>query len=296
MTQAHRATSRLGRTFARRVAVAIVVAMVAGFLTLAAAVARAAVSTNWAGYVSKGHGQSARFRRVVGSWTQPTASCTRAATYSAFWVGLGGYSAGSKLEQTGTEADCTKSGPPRYAAWYEILPNPPVNARLAVRAGDVIAASVTTDQTGVVVYLRNLTTGRDFSKQIHLHNPDASTAGWIAEAPSECGDSGCHTLPLTNFGTVSFAGAAAELRGYVAGIASARWTALAIELEGDFAGLTAGTGPTFASAAPSPLTSSASAFSVTWKQVSAPAPSSTERIGPPTPEGSPVADGSHVRF
>ena len=66
MPHAHRATSRLGRTFARRVAVAIVVAMVAGFLTLAAAVARAAVSTNWAGYVSKGHGQSARFRRVVG--------------------------------------------------------------------------------------------------------------------------------------------------------------------------------------------------------------------------------------
>ena len=295
MPQAHRATSRLGRTFVRPVAVAIVVAMVAGILTLAAA-AGAAVSTNWAGYVSKGHDPSARFRRVVGSWTQPAASCARAVAYSAFWVGLGGYSAGARLEQTGTEADCTKSGRPRYAAWYEFFPNPPVSAGLAVRPGDVIAASVTTNRTGVAVHLRDLTTGRHFSKQMYMHNPGASTAEWIAEAPSECGNDGCHTLPLTNFGAVSFAGAAAELRGYVAGIVSARWTALAVELEGDFAGFTAGSGPTFASAAPSPLTSSASAFSVTWKQVSAPAPSSTEPIGPPTPEGSPVADASHVRF
>ena len=297
MHQAHPATSCLGRTFVRLLAVAIVVAMLAGMLTLAAAVTRAAVSTNWAGYVSKGHGASARFGRVVGSWAQPTASCAHAVTYSAFWVGLGGYSGGTtKLEQTGTEADCTKSGRPLYGAWYEILPNPPMHARLAVRPGDVIAASVTIDQTGVVLHLRNLTTGREFRKQIHTHNPDASTAEWIAEAPSECGRGSCHTLPLTNFGTVSFAGAATELGGYVAGISSARWTALEIELEGDYVGFTASTGPTFASAAPSRLTSSASAFSVTWKEVSAPAPSSTEQIGPPAPQGSPIANASHVRF
>jgi hypothetical protein len=275
----------------------MIVAMAAGLLTLAAAVARAAVSTNWAGYVSKGHGESGRFGRVVGSWTQPTSSCARAVTYSAFWVGLGGYSAGSgKLEQTGTEADCTKSGRPLYDAWYEVLPSPPVQARLAVRPGDVIAASVTTNQTGVALHLRNLTTGRQFHKQVHMHNPDASTAEWIAEAPSECGNSDCHTLPLTNFGTVSFAGAATESGGYVAGISSTRWIALEIELQGDFAGFTANTGPIFAGAAPTPLTSSASAFSVTWKEVSAPAPSSTERIGPPPPQGLPIANASHVRF
>jgi hypothetical protein len=281
----------------RAFAFAMTVAMAAGMLTLAAAVARAAVSTNWAGYVSKGHGASARFGRVVGSWVQPAATCAHAVTYSAFWVGLGGYSAGSTtLEQAGTDADCTKSGRPLYAAWYEILPNPPVHARLAVRPGDVIAASVTTDHSGVVLHLRNLTNGRQFSKQIHTHNPDASTAEWIAEAPSECGRGGCHTLPLTNFGTVSFAGAAAELGGYVAGISSARWTALEIELEGDFAGFAANTGPIFASAAPSVLTSSASAFSVTWKEMSAPAPLSTERIGPATPPGLPTANAPHVRF
>jgi hypothetical protein len=275
----------------------MILALAAGMLTLAAAVARAAVSTNWAGYVSKGRAASARFGRVVGSWTQPTATCAHAVTYSAFWVGLGGYSAGStKLEQTGTEADCTKSGRPLYAAWYEILPSPPVQVRLAVRPGDVIAASVTTDQAGVVLHLRNLTSGQQFGKQIHMHNPDASTAEWIAEAPSECGNGGCRTLPLTDFGTVSFAGAAAELGGYVAGISGARWTALEIELEGDFAGFSTSTGPSFASAAPSALTNSASAFSVTWKEMSAPAPSSTERIGPPPPPGLPTANAPHVRF
>jgi hypothetical protein len=170
--QAHPATSRLRMTFVRMLAVAIVVAMLAGVLMLAAAVTRAAVSTNWAGYVSKGHGASARFGRVVGSWAQPTASCTHAVIYSAFWVGLGGYSGGAtKLEQTGTEADCSKSGRPLYAAWYEILPNPPMHARLGVRPGDVIAASVTTHQTGVVLHLRNLTTGRQSASRFTRITP-----------------------------------------------------------------------------------------------------------------------------
>jgi hypothetical protein len=297
MHQAHSASNSLSRKLARLLAVALVVAMVAGMLMLGARVARAIVSTNWAGYASKGHGHSARFGSVVGTWTQPTASCARAVTYSAFWVGLGGYSSdNTELEQTGTEADCTKSGRSLYAAWYEVLPNPPVKANLAVRPGDVIAASVTARHTGVLVRLRNLTTGRRFSKQVHMQKPFASTAEWIAEAPSECGTDGCHTLPLTNFGTVSFAGAAAELGRYGGGISSARWSALEIELEGDFAGFTASTGPTFASASPSPLTSSASAFSVTWREMSAPPPSSIERIGPPAPVGSPIANASHVRF
>ena len=70
----------------------------------------AAVSSNWAGYVVKSH---VSFERVVGAWTQPAAVCTGQATHSAFWVGLGGYSRDStKLEQTGTEADCTATGRP----------------------------------------------------------------------------------------------------------------------------------------------------------------------------------------
>ena len=60
------------------------------------------VSTNWAGYATS----TARpFASVTGRWVEPEATCGTTATYSAFWVGLGGFSDGSfAVEQTGTFA------------------------------------------------------------------------------------------------------------------------------------------------------------------------------------------------
>lgn len=55
----------------------------------------------------------------------PTVDCIVTPTsYSAFWVGLDGYSS-KTVEQIGTEADC-KGATPSYYAWYEFYPKFPV--------------------------------------------------------------------------------------------------------------------------------------------------------------------------
>jgi len=240
-------------------------------------------SSNWAGYVVNGRAAKTQFERVIGGWAQPRATCSAGQqSYSAFWVGLGGYQASSsKLEQTGTEADCDATGHAYYSAWYELVPNPPVPIRLAIKPGDVVAASVTVSANSVSLHLRNVTTGRLFTKRLALRSPDTSSAEWIAEAPSSCDRSDCRTLPLTNFGSVSFSGASAlATDGHAGSISDAAWTAIEIEIEGDLEAFSAATGPVFAGATPGGLSSSGGSFSVNWQQTAGPAPPAAPTIGP----------------
>jgi hypothetical protein len=152
-------------------------------------------SSNWAGYAAF----NGQYTTVSANWKQPTASCTSATTYSSFWVGLDGYSS-STVEQTGTSADCS-GGSPRYYAWYEMYPKFPVNLSIAVRAGDSMSGSVTTDGAGhFTLHIHNGTTGGDFVTTLTLKRARLSSAEAIAEAPSGSGG----VLPLTNFGTASF--------------------------------------------------------------------------------------------
>jgi len=152
-------------------------------------------SSNWSGYSAI----NGRYTSVSGSWKQPTASCTSQTTYSSFWVGLDGYSS-STVEQTGTSADCS-GGTPRYYAWYEMYPKFPVNLSLAVRPGDTMSGSVTTDGSGkFTLTIRDVTTGASFSTVQTLKRARLASAEAIAEAPSGSGG----VLPLTNFGTASF--------------------------------------------------------------------------------------------
>lgn len=167
-------------------------------------------SNNWAGYAVQA---ASALNRVSGAWTQPHATCDqRFPTYAAFWVGLGGLTRASKaIEQIGTEADCTAGGRPRTYAWYELLPAAPVKLRLAVHAGDQIAASVTAHAAALVTLrIRNLSTARSFTRTLPMSSADTSSADWIAEAPSACDRAGdCQVLPLTNFGAIRFADATA---------------------------------------------------------------------------------------
>jgi hypothetical protein len=253
----------------------------------AAAAGATAVSSNWAGYVARGHTPQTRFEHVAGRWTQPTASCGRRQTYSAFWVGLRGYThTVSKLEQIGTEADCDRQVQPSYAAWFELVPAPPVRLGIRVMPGDAIAASVAATGDRMLLNLRDETSGREVTRRVRLNRPDTSSAEWIAEAPSVCERGQCRTLPLTDFGSVSFTGAGAQLAGGpLEAISSRRWRALAIELQGDFVGVSASNGPVFAGASPGALSAAGSAFSVTWTETAAPAPAAPPSIGPLAPEG-----------
>jgi hypothetical protein len=153
-------------------------------------------SSNWSGYAATGGG----FSSVTSTWTQPSASCTSATTYSSFWVGLDG-DGSNTVEQTGTSADCS-GGSPNYYAWYEMYPKYPVNLSLAIRPGDSITGTVTVTGNGrYTLHIHNNTTGGDFSTTQKGHGSNYSAEA-IAEAPS----SRSGVLPLTNFGTVSFSG------------------------------------------------------------------------------------------
>lgn len=234
----------------------------------------AATSSNWSGYAVADTGTGATptaFSAVAGSWVQPAATCTAGgAAYAAFWVGLGGYAEGSRaLEQTGTETDCSLGGTPRYSAWYELLPAPPVTVKLVVRPGDTIAAAVAVSGKTVTVKIRNLTRHTAFAKKLRMSAPDRSSAEWIAEAPSTCGLAGCQTLPLADFGTVAFNGATAIGGGHHGTIADAAWGATAVTLHGggpdSYHGRFVGNSPA-ADAVPSNLGSDGTSFSVAWQQ------------------------------
>jgi hypothetical protein len=192
----------------RRTIALAVLALVAALLAPAASSARSdspryapnhkisqSTSSNWSGYAAF----NGRYTSVSASWKQPTASCTSQTTYSSFWVGLDGYSSNT-VEQTGTSADCS-GGVPKYYAWYEMYPKFPVNLSLAVRAGDTMSGSVTTNGSGqFTLTIRDVTTGASFSTVQTSKKARLSSAEAIAEAPSGSGG----VLPLTNFGTASF--------------------------------------------------------------------------------------------
>jgi hypothetical protein len=161
-------------------------------------------STNWSGYAAVG--AAGAYKSVSSSWVQPAVSCTSTKTYSAYWVGLDGYS-NSALEQTGTEADCI-GGKATYDAWWEVLPasESEYTSGAPVKAGDSFTASVTDDGNGE--FTMTLTdVGKWTKSTTHAGSPgyQDSSAEVIAEAP-EVGGS---IAKLADFGTVNFTGATA---------------------------------------------------------------------------------------
>jgi hypothetical protein len=252
------------------------IAAVLAALTIAAGTvgqssAATAFRSNWAGYAVTG----TTFKSVSGTWIQPTANCsstTGQTTASAFWVGLGGDSdTSSALEQTGTEADCLANGTTRYTAWYELVPASSVRISLRVSAGDTMAASVRVEGSKVTVRLRNLTSGKSFTRTLRMAAPDTASAEWIAEAPSAVTGRGTMVLPLTDFGTVRFTNATAtSSTGHTGTIGDSAWTASRILLEAGSGGGPGNFGPYApeaggTAAVPGALSSSG-AFSVKWRE------------------------------
>jgi hypothetical protein len=236
-------------------------------------------SSNWAGYAVTDNGTAATtgaapttFSNVSGSWTQPKAACTIGSqTYSAFWVGLGGFSDGSQaLEQIGTEANCSATGKPSYSVWYELVPAAPVTIKLKLAPGDSFSASVAVTGSSVSLRIANNTRRTFFTRNLTMTSPDLTSAEWIAEAPSSCSSRGdCRPLPLTNFGTALFTASSVTGNGHVGTISDPAWAASAVNLQGTSGGLFRGrfasTMPA-ANATPSPLSSDGSSFSVAWSQ------------------------------
>jgi len=155
-------------------------------------------SENWSGYAVTG----SSFTVAKGSWIVPSVNCGKTPnTYSAFWVGIDGYSSNT-VEQTGTASDCNGSSP-QYYAWYEFYPAGSVLiGSVPVSPGNTISASVTYSGGKFTTTITNETTGKSYSKSAAVSGAKRSSAEWIAEAPC-CTRSG-GILPLADFGTSYF--------------------------------------------------------------------------------------------
>jgi hypothetical protein len=243
-----------------------------------------ATSTNWAGYAVTTVDPEAAppgptdptppaspptFTSVSSRWVQPAVTCTKPrATFSAFWVGIGGFSPTSQaLEQVGTTADCTTAGKAKYSMWYELVPAPSVTIKFKVFPGNAIAAAVKVKGTQVTLQIRNLTRRTNFTKTFTIAAPDTSSAEWIAEAPSACTASGrCEQLPLAKFRTVTFTQATATTSdGHTGTISDPSWFPTTINLQDIASGGFPGQTP-ISGALPSPLTTTGASFAVAYQQ------------------------------
>jgi hypothetical protein len=244
----------------------VAAALFSGFQARPATAAVAtATSSNWAGYAASG----TRFRKVSANWVVPTATCASGTdSYSAVWVGLGGFDTNSSgLEQTGIDANCSRSGSASYDVWYEILPAAAHAIHMTVKPGDRVSASVSVSGHTVRFRVRDLTTGGDVTLTRHVSSPDVSSADWIVEAPSSCTSSNdCQTLPLSNFGKVTFTHASATTAsGRTHSISSSAWTTTKITL-GQTSQNASFPGGSSSGATPSSLSSAGSVFSVTYEE------------------------------
>ncbi len=243
--------------------------------------AQQATSENWAGYIAGSNVGTGQFSSVSGSWVVPAvnsgSSTGQHQGYSAFWVGLGGSSGQSQsLEQVGTSSD-TSGGQTQYYAWYELVPDPETQLNLAVHPGDHMTGKVSVSGSDVTITLSDQTTGQSVTKQLQMSNPDTSSAEWIAEAPSSESQSGnTQTLPLADFGKVTFTDASATSGGHTGTISDPDWSLQQVQLSsagggGQFggAGMTvsgpgSAVGQSGAGAQPSTLSSDGSSFSVSY--------------------------------
>jgi len=198
-------------------------------------------STNWAGYVAS----RGRFTSVTATWTVPAVhGGTQPTEVVAIWVGIDGRGT-RNLEQIGT-LSAMLGGSPSYEVWYEVVPQPPVYIRLPLEPGDSITASVTTGGDGkFTLFIRNNTTGVDYSTLQPSPGAELVTAEVVAEAP----ESVSGPVPLPDFGTLRFTHA--RVNGQPIG--TYRWDRLSMSSNGT------------AQATTSPLAHDAGSFSVTWK-------------------------------
>jgi hypothetical protein len=213
-------------------------------------------STNWSGYAVQ---SASQFTQVIGTWTQPTATCNSLLghTYAAFWVGIDGYSSTS-VEQLGSDSDCTGYHSPSYYAWYEMYPADSVEISTSsypVEPGDTLTASVTRSGESYTLSIHS-SRGWTYSTT-QTGSYDNSSAEWVAEAPDICYSVFCTNASLTDFGSLQFSGAEAATGGSAQPISS--YTA-----DGGPHAITMDSSTGTVRATPSALTSNGEGFTDTW--------------------------------
>lgn len=155
-----------------------------------------------------------------------------------------------------------------------------------------MSGKVTVSGITVTISLSDQTTGQSVTKSLQMSHPDTSSAEWIAEAPSTTSQPGVYqTLPLADFGKVTFTGASATSDGHTGSISDPNWSVQQVQLSttgtvgdpaarGSFtpAGL-AGVSRSSSGASTSNVSSDGSSFSVSYTSSTSSAQSSTVGYG-----------------
>lgn len=227
-------------------------------------------SYNWSGYAVTG--SSGAVTDVKGSWIVPSVNCKTTPTgYSAFWVGIDGFTSAS-VEQIGTDSDCVsatgKTATPTYYAWFEFYPNPGYEIEFpkGLQPNDLITAEVkyagtTTTTAGhrgasgaqFTVTIIDVTQNEGYSITSTAPSANESSAEWIAEAP--CCGKGNTILPLSDFNSIQFSSGIATVQNATGAISSFGSNVQSITMVGQAA-------PHTTEAQPAPL--SLGSFLVTW--------------------------------
>ena len=230
--------------------VAVAVAPGSAAVTVSGSMIRATGqrSTNWSGYALAGS-----YSSITGSWTVPEVTPTAASAYSSTWVGIDGL-ANQNLIQAGTESDVI-NGVTHYDAWWEILPAAErVVRRVVVRPGDHISASISRGAGKKwAITLTDTTSGTAFTVDRDYKGLGTS-AEWIEERP----EIGRSLSALADYGSTTFTGLTAD--GTVPGLVPA-----------DALSMVVSTGSP-AISTPSAPSTHGDAFTVSYGQVTPPAP------------------------
>ncbi len=159
---------------------------------------------NWAGYsvATNFSDPQPLVGGVNGSWVVPHVGISQNDTFSAVWIGIGGFfNRYHTLIQVGTEQDCV-GGVLYYSTWYELLPGASVAIlTMDVSPGDTIAASiclVNSAQNLWLVYIGDLSTGQSFSQNF-VYGSSRLSAECVVERP----DVNNVLSSVANFGSVT---------------------------------------------------------------------------------------------
>ena len=139
--------------------------------------------------------------------------------------------------------------------------------KLKIFPGDTVTSSVLIKSTDVLVQVKNRTRHTVFTKHLQMASPDLTSAEWIAEAPSACTVSFCRTIPLTNFGSVTFSKVAALGNGQGGTLNGTGWDLTPIQLVPHahrFFGDVNASASSTAGANPVGVSADGSSFSVNW--------------------------------
>ncbi len=165
---------------------------------------------NWAGYAVSHNFSDPKplVTGVSGTWTVPSVALSENDTFSAVWVGIGGYF-GKSLIQAGTEQDCI-GATAYYSAWFELLPADSITIQaLDISPGDVISASITLsspDQNMWTIFVSDLSTGKSYNQDFS-YNSSRLSAEWIVERPNVDNS----LSQLTNFESVTMSNCSATI-------------------------------------------------------------------------------------